>query len=122
MMLFGTGSEVYIARHYYQAEDENQLTLETGRIVEVVEKMDNGWWRGQTGDQQGWFPATFVKKVDGEWDLCVECLLTYSIVHKEMKVKYDVFTSRYRYILPFSSNIFYSRIDISEMIEIHFCS
>ena len=62
------GSELYIARHFYEAEDDNQLSLETGRIVEVQEKLDNGWWRGVTGGKEGWFPATFVKKIDGIYD------------------------------------------------------
>ena len=41
------------------------MSLETGRIVEVQEKLDNGWWRGVTGGNEGWFPATFVKEIDG---------------------------------------------------------
>ena len=36
-----------------------------GRIVEVVAKQDNGWWKGMVDDESGWFPASYVKKIDG---------------------------------------------------------
>ena len=54
-----------MVRHYYKAEDDNQLTLQTGHFVEVLEKLDNGWWRGTIDDTEGWFPAEFVRKIDG---------------------------------------------------------
>jgi hypothetical protein len=59
-------ADLYIVRHLYKAEDASQLSLHTGRIVEVLEKLENGWWRGVTDDREGWFPANFVRKLDGE--------------------------------------------------------
>ncbi len=61
------GAELYIVRHQHIAEDDSQLGLSTGRIVEVIEKNDNGWWRGTIEDQEGWFPSSFVQKLDGRY-------------------------------------------------------
>ena len=61
-----SGAELCVVRHFYEAVDGEQLTLRTGRIVEVLEKRSDGWWRGSIDDQKGWFPAQFVTKIDGE--------------------------------------------------------
>lgn len=57
---------MYVVRHFYQAEDPSQLTLQTGRLVEILEKQDTGWWKGCIDDTyEGWFPANFVTKIEG---------------------------------------------------------
>ena len=63
--MFTLAADLYVVRHFYKAEDNTQLTLQTGRIVEVLEKLPNGWWRGVVDDEEGWFPANFVRKLDG---------------------------------------------------------
>ena len=35
------------------------------RFVEVLEKSENGWWRGTIDDRTGWFPANFVRPISG---------------------------------------------------------
>ena len=57
-----------MVRHFYQSQDSEQLTLHTGRIVEVIEKNNNGWWRGVIEEQVGWFPATYVRKIEGRYE------------------------------------------------------
>ena len=52
-------------RHFFEAKEPEHLTIETGRIVEVVQKNDNGWWRGAIDDKTGWFPASYVTKMEG---------------------------------------------------------
>ena len=54
-----------MVRHAFDATEASHLQLRMGRIVEVVDKSENGWWRGVIDDDVGWFPATYVKKIDG---------------------------------------------------------
>ena len=55
-----------MVRHVFAGSELSHLPLQMGRIVEVVEKSENGWWRGCVDDSAGWFPASYVKKIDGK--------------------------------------------------------
>ncbi|KAK3818805.1 MAG: hypothetical protein J3Q66DRAFT_178131 [Benniella sp.] len=52
----------YIAHHPYEAEKDDELTLEVGDIVMVQDQSDPGWWVGikVKDDKVGWFPSNFV--------------------------------------------------------------
>ena len=58
-------AELFVVRHVFTASDASHLPLQMGRIVEVLEKSNNGWWRGTIDDDTGWFPASYVTKIDG---------------------------------------------------------
>ena len=45
----------------YSAQQEGDLTLEPDDVVVVLEMLDNDWWRGCKGQQEGWFPGTYVE-------------------------------------------------------------
>lgn len=49
----------------YQAQNEDELTLEEGQIVQVISKEveDKGWWKGEVDGRTGVFPDNFVKLV-----------------------------------------------------------
>ncbi len=51
---------MYQVDYGFEATEDSHLDLDPGSIVEVVEKLDSGWWRGYAGDDEGWFPATYV--------------------------------------------------------------
>ena len=59
-----TGGKLYEVEHGFEASEESHLPLAPGSVVEVVEKLDSGWWRGYVGDSEGWFPATYVHTLD----------------------------------------------------------
>ncbi|KAF9365232.1 Intersectin 1 (SH3 domain protein) [Mortierella sp. NVP85] len=52
----------YIAHHRYDAEKDDELTLEVGDIIMVQDQSDPGWWVGikVKDDKAGWFPSNFV--------------------------------------------------------------
>ena len=56
--------EWHKALYAYTAEDGNQLTLAPGDYVDVVEREESGWWKGYNENSGGWFPASYVEKVD----------------------------------------------------------
>lgn len=43
--------------------DPDELELEAGNSIEVLEMADRDWWRGRipASPHSGWFPAAFVK-------------------------------------------------------------
>ena len=51
----------HTAIHAYEAKQEGDLSFEAGDTVIVFEMLANGWWRGCSSGQEGWFPATYVE-------------------------------------------------------------
>ncbi|KAM9712530.1 SH3 domain-containing kinase-binding protein 1 isoform 2-T2 [Menidia menidia] len=52
----------------YEAQNEDELTLKEGEIINIVTKdcADAGWWMGEVGGRQGVFPDNFVKLLEAE--------------------------------------------------------
>ena len=50
-----------VAKFAYRASRDDELDIQKGDIVEVLEKEGDGWWRGRTGGREGWFPANYVE-------------------------------------------------------------
>ncbi|KNC21630.1 hypothetical protein FF38_13715, partial [Lucilia cuprina] len=54
----------------YEATSSEQLSLTRGQLIMIRKKTDSGWWEGELQAkgrrrQIGWFPATFVKVLQG---------------------------------------------------------
>ena len=47
----------------YTAEYEDELSLEPGQIVVVINEEEEGWWRGSLNGKQGLFPSNFVDPI-----------------------------------------------------------
>ena len=45
-----------------QAQEDNEMNLVEGELIEQIEQLDEGWWSGvgAGGTKQGLFPGTFV--------------------------------------------------------------
>ena len=52
-----------IAKYKYCGSREDELSLEKGDAVVVMEKEADGWWRGRCGNRIGWFPFNYVEEV-----------------------------------------------------------
>ncbi|KAI0230148.1 hypothetical protein LSAT2_019472 [Lamellibrachia satsuma] len=61
------GTQLYIVRHAFEAQNDTELSLTNGQFVQVLEKGDgeqDGWMRGTIDDEkEGWFPAKCVNKL-----------------------------------------------------------
>ncbi|XP_058483361.1 SH3 and PX domain-containing protein 2B isoform X3 [Solea solea] len=65
--LFSTGfgqEEKYSVIYPYAARDEDEIDLEKGMIVEVIQKNLEGWWKIRYQGREGWAPASYLKKAD----------------------------------------------------------
>ncbi|XP_074541086.1 CD2-associated protein [Halichoeres trimaculatus] len=48
----------------YQPQNEDELELKVGDIVDINEEIEEGWWSGSLKGKSGLFPSNFVKEVD----------------------------------------------------------
>ena len=51
-----------IAKFKYNSTREDELSLNKGDEVIVMEKEADGWWRGRCGTKIGWFPFNYVEE------------------------------------------------------------
>ncbi|WP_411023445.1 SH3 domain-containing protein, partial [Salmonella sp. s51228] len=51
----------------YDAEQDDELPLEVGDIIEVLDRNHSeGWWQGRINDKTGVFPNNFVELIPPE--------------------------------------------------------
>uniref|UniRef100_A0A3Q3WS65 Uncharacterized protein n=1 Tax=Mola mola TaxID=94237 RepID=A0A3Q3WS65_MOLML len=60
----GEEEEKYSVVYPYSARDADEIDLERGMIVEVIQKNLEGWWKIRYHGSEGWAPASYLKKVD----------------------------------------------------------
>ncbi|XP_051908952.1 CD2-associated protein [Hippocampus zosterae] len=48
----------------YQPQNEDELELKVGEILDITEEVEEGWWSGVNNGKSGLFPSNFVKEVD----------------------------------------------------------
>ena len=47
-------------RYNYKSQQADELSLTKGAKLRVLEKSDDGWWKGDLDGQVGWFPSNYV--------------------------------------------------------------
>ena len=50
----------------FMANSPMEISLEAGDIIEVIEKRNDGWWRGKCQGKEGFFPSHFVVELDAD--------------------------------------------------------
>uniref|UniRef100_A0A3Q2XJX2 Rho guanine nucleotide exchange factor 4 n=1 Tax=Hippocampus comes TaxID=109280 RepID=A0A3Q2XJX2_HIPCM len=60
--LIGDGNVVYAEALWdHVTMDERELGFKAGDVIQVVDATNKEWWWGRIGDNEGWFPACFVR-------------------------------------------------------------
>ncbi|XP_037324458.2 neutrophil cytosol factor 1 [Pungitius pungitius] len=49
----------------FEKTSKHEINLQTGDLVEIVEKNQNGWWFCQYESKRGWIPASYLEPLDG---------------------------------------------------------
>ncbi|KAI0754910.1 ras GEF [Daedaleopsis nitida] len=68
----GAGDEQYISTFFcralydYQTEDSSSLSFRKGDIIEVLTRLESGWWDGLLNDERGWFPSNYVTVISDQ--------------------------------------------------------
>jgi uncharacterized protein (DUF2147 family) len=52
-----------IAQYDFKAKRNDELNLLSGDEIAIVEKREDGWWKGKLNDSVGLFPSTYVKEL-----------------------------------------------------------
>lgn len=60
----GEEEEKYSVIYPYSARDQDEIDLERGMVVEVIQKNLEGWWKIRYQGREGWAPASYLKKAD----------------------------------------------------------
>nr|XP_051699577.1 SH3 and PX domain-containing protein 2B isoform X2 [Oryctolagus cuniculus] len=58
--------EKYTVIYPYTARDQDEMNLDRGAVVEVIQKNLEGWWKIRYQGKEGWAPASYLKKSSGE--------------------------------------------------------
>lgn len=51
------------ALYDYTANQSDELTIQPGDVINLIEKQDQDWWKGEINGQVGIFPATYVQEI-----------------------------------------------------------
>ncbi|KAI2637499.1 ras GEF [Xylaria nigripes] len=51
------------AKYNFQSEDRTSLDLREGDILEVLTRLDSGWWDGVLNGVRGWFPSNYTEPI-----------------------------------------------------------
>ncbi|KZT73839.1 ras GEF [Daedalea quercina L-15889] len=54
------------ALYDYQKSDASSLSFRKNDIIEVLSKLESGWWDGLLGEERGWFPSNYVMVISEE--------------------------------------------------------
>ncbi|ETE73850.1 SH3 and PX domain-containing protein 2B, partial [Ophiophagus hannah] len=61
-----TEEEKYMVIYPYAARDQDEINLDKGATVEVIQKNLEGWWKIRYQGQEGWAPASYLKRGSGD--------------------------------------------------------
>ncbi|XP_035159211.1 SH3 and cysteine-rich domain-containing protein 2 isoform X3 [Callithrix jacchus] len=53
----------YVALYKFLPQENNDLALQPGDRIMLVDDSNEDWWKGKIGDRIGFFPANFVQRV-----------------------------------------------------------
>ena len=48
----------------YTPEQDDELALQVGDIIDFVAEVEDGWWKGSLNGKAGIFPSNFVSELD----------------------------------------------------------
>jgi son of sevenless-like protein len=54
------------ALYDYQSTDDSSLSFRKGDVIEVLTRLESGWWDGLLADERGWFPSNYVTIISDE--------------------------------------------------------
>lgn len=52
-----------IAQYDFEAKRDDELNILSGDEIFIIEKRQDGWWKGKLNDSVGLFPSTYVKEL-----------------------------------------------------------
>ncbi|XP_039278749.1 cytoplasmic protein NCK1-like [Nilaparvata lugens] len=98
-----------LVKYNYQAQQPDELSLIKGTRILILEKSNDGWWRGQSGTQAGWFPSNYTQE-EGELD---DTLHTYAMAENVL----DIVVALYSFTSTNDQELSFEKGDRLEILD-----
>ncbi|XP_041968358.1 cytoplasmic protein NCK1 [Aricia agestis] len=98
-----------VVKYNYQAQQPDELSLTKGTRILILEKSNDGWWRGQYQGHTGWFPSNYTSEEgDGE-----DTVHTYAMAENVL----DIVVALYSFTSNNEQELSFEKGDRLEIIE-----
>lgn len=77
-----------LVKYAYQAQQMDELALVKGSRILILEKSNDGWWKGQYGNHIGWFPSNYTSE-----EVEDETLHTYAMAENVLDIMVALYNS-----------------------------
>ncbi|XP_017784323.1 PREDICTED: cytoplasmic protein NCK1 isoform X2 [Nicrophorus vespilloides] len=98
-----------VVKYNYEAQQADELSLVKGSRILILEKSNDGWWRGQSGNMAGWFPSNYTQE-DGNDD---DTLHTYAMAENVL----DIVVALYSFSSTSDQELSFEKGDRLEILE-----
>lgn len=89
-----------LVKFRYDAESEDEISLNKGLWVNVLDKKNDGWWLVQHDQQRGWFPSNYLIEVKNRSTRFIMCFVCRVFFRKTTMA-----SVRYRWLINWNLNI-----------------
>ncbi|XP_014253297.1 cytoplasmic protein NCK1 isoform X2 [Cimex lectularius] len=96
-------------KYNYQAQQPDELSLIKGTRILILEKSNDGWWRGQSGMTAGWFPSNYTQE-EADSD---DALHTYAMAENVL----DIVVALYSFSSTNDQELSFDKGDRLEIID-----
>ena len=66
------GTTYVRALYDYEADDRTSLSFHEGDIIQVITRLESGWWDGVINGVRGWFPSNYCEEIPSPDDVSGE--------------------------------------------------
>ncbi|KAG7311122.1 hypothetical protein JYU34_002107 [Plutella xylostella] len=98
-----------VVKYNYQAQQPDELALTKGTRILILEKSNDGWWRGQYQGHTGWFPSNYTSE-EGDNDDPVH---TYAMAENVL----DIVVALYSFTSNNEQELSFEKGDRLEIVE-----
>ncbi|XP_018013598.1 cytoplasmic protein NCK1-like isoform X2 [Hyalella azteca] len=96
-----------VVKYNYQAQQMDELSLAKGSRVQILEKSNDGWWRGHVNGSVGWFPSNYTTEEPPDEDH------TYTVAENVL----DVVVALYTFTAQNEHELSFSKGDRMEILD-----
>ncbi|CAG7731818.1 unnamed protein product [Allacma fusca] len=97
-----------MVKYNYQAQQMDELALVKGTRILIVEKSNDGWWKGQYGNNVGWFPSNYTQE-----EVEDETLHTYAMAENVL----DIMVALYNFTAQNDQELSFEKGDRLEIVD-----
>ncbi|KAL1514342.1 hypothetical protein ABEB36_003615 [Hypothenemus hampei] len=100
---------IAVVKYNYQAQQPDELSLVKGSRILILEKSNDGWWRGQSSNITGWFPSNYTQE-EGDLD---DTMHTYAMAENVL----DIVVALYSFTSANDQELSFEKGDRLEILD-----